>query len=301
MKKTILYSYFPLLVISIITGLCYGCGHNVLTTSKGIGLELVMSGDNTMPTFRGGEWDAVSYVPRGNTAMSMTTSTGGILGTGGTSQTITVTAGTQLNEGNITSILTSENCPDVAKVVLSESLKTLIKDPVIAPETSARTTYAAAASGPDAILVKTESTGVDKIVDKVAENAEPIKEVLNTTVNKTGDVLETTVNTAGNTVTSISLSAILATKWLLIVITIAVVIIVLLAVKLLIKVVPIIVDYFKNRKLTVDAVGVNVVSEIDKDGLTVKTPIGTSDSITVSSLKSTAEEFLSSSNLKINK
>lgn len=160
------------------------CGHNVVTVSKGIGMNLSWDGANYVPNVKFGQWDQITYVPRGNTSMSTTTVTGGNLGSGGISQTVTFSAGTQLNEKNIVQIC---NSPYTSDKVKEELVKTvlLVKAPEKMPASS-KTVAAAAAVGPEAKDVKPVVTGVDKAIESVSENAgkaiDATKEVANNTV-----------------------------------------------------------------------------------------------------------------------
>ena len=85
-----LIDLFPILF------LC-SCGHNVVTVSKGVGINFSWDGSNYVPNVKLGQWDQITYVVRGNSSAATTTVTGGNLGTGGIAQTIAFNSGTQLN------------------------------------------------------------------------------------------------------------------------------------------------------------------------------------------------------------
>lgn len=178
------------------------CGHNVVTVSKGIGLNFSWDGTNYVPNVKFGQWDQITYVPRGNTTMSTTTVTGGNLGSGGISQTVTFSAGTQLNEKNIVDICSSPYTSDKVK---EELVKTIVL--VKAPQkiTAASKTVAAAASvGPNAEDIKPVVTGTDKIVQAVSENAgkaiDATKQVANNTVDSVQDYSKSATKSISNNI-----------------------------------------------------------------------------------------------------
>lgn len=176
-------------LVTLITFMLCSCGHNVVTVSKGLGLNLSWDGANYIPNVKLGNWDVITYVPRGNTSMTTTTVTGGNLGSGGVSQSVTFSSGIQLNEKNIVQIC---NNPHTSNEVKTELVKSIaqVKPPVMIPSTS-KTIAAAAAVGPQAKDVAPVSTGVDKIVDAASQNTgkaiQATKEIANNAVDSVQD------------------------------------------------------------------------------------------------------------------
>ena len=82
-----------------------GCGHSFVTVDKGIGVHLKFPLPNGQPIvdLKLGYIDSTTTVIRGNTSVEASTATGGnglSLGAG-TSQTVLVTSGPQVNEGYV--------------------------------------------------------------------------------------------------------------------------------------------------------------------------------------------------------
>ena len=142
MKK--LNVIFGIFVLFLITG----CGHNIYTSTKGIGLDASWNGDSYIPSVRFGLFQASTFIPRGNITMSVTNATGGVLGDGGTSQTIVIKAGVQLNEANIVQICNNPTTADSVKLAAVQNVTTA-KVPDETP-TAVKITSASAATGPDA-------------------------------------------------------------------------------------------------------------------------------------------------------
>ena len=124
MKKTIL-----IVAAIIIALLITSCGHNFATQSKGIGIDVSWTGESYIPNVRMGYWDDTTAVVRGNTTVSASTATGGgiLAGQGGTSQTLQIATGTQINQGYIKDILTDPNLDTEAKVAFIKALTKLEK------------------------------------------------------------------------------------------------------------------------------------------------------------------------------
>ncbi len=122
MKKTILI-VAAIIIALIITS----CGHNMVTQSKGIGIDVSWTGENYVPNIKLGYWDETSAAVRGNATVSASTASGGglLVGQGGTSQTLQIATGTQINEGYIKDILTDPNLSTEAKVAFIKILAQL--------------------------------------------------------------------------------------------------------------------------------------------------------------------------------
>ena len=127
MKKTIL-----IIAAIVIALMITSCGHNMVTQSKGIGIDISWTGENYVPNVKLGYWDETSAAVRGNATVSASTASGGglLVGEGGTSQTLQIATGTQINEGYIKDILTDPNLSTEAKVAFIKILAQL-EHPVI--------------------------------------------------------------------------------------------------------------------------------------------------------------------------
>ena len=126
MKKIIKLTV--IMAIAIVTVfMVTGCGHNIASQSKGIGIDVSWNGSNYVPNVRLGYWDDTTAVVRGNAAVSASTATGGgaLAGEGGTSQTIEIATGTQVNEGYIKDILTDPNLDTDAKIAFIKAIAKL--------------------------------------------------------------------------------------------------------------------------------------------------------------------------------
>ena len=72
MRKTIL------IVVAIVIALMISsCGHNMVTQSKGIGIDVSWTGENYVPNIKLGYWDETSAAVRGNANVSASTASGG--------------------------------------------------------------------------------------------------------------------------------------------------------------------------------------------------------------------------------
>ena len=107
-----------------------GCGHNIASQSKGIGIRVSWTGDSNFPELQAGYYDNNTGVIRGNATYTSSTATGGGLlsGQGGTSQTFQLSTGIQVNEGNLVKILTDPNTDAETKIALVKAL-TLLNPP----------------------------------------------------------------------------------------------------------------------------------------------------------------------------
>ena len=116
-----------ILAMLVLGSLCTGCGHNIATQTKGIGIDVSWNSNSYVPNLKIGYWDDNNAVVRGNTSYSSSTASGSnvIGGQGGTSQTLQIATGTQVNEGYIKDILVDPNLDTVAKVAFIEALTKL--------------------------------------------------------------------------------------------------------------------------------------------------------------------------------
>lgn len=165
MKKTILVIMAVILAI-IITG----CGHNMVTQSKGIGIDVSWTGENYVPNIKLGYWDETSAAVRGNANVSASTASGGglMVGEGGTSQTFQIATGTQINEGYIKDILTDPNIDTEAKVAFIKAL-TKLECPATSGSVNKTTSAESIIQGSEDL---TEETLEETFKEKQAKEAE---------------------------------------------------------------------------------------------------------------------------------
>lgn len=125
MKK--LKLFMTTIIAMFIVFMVTGCGHNIASQSKGIGVNVSWNGDSYVPNVKLGYWDQNTAVVRGNTTFTSSTATGGgiLNGEGGTSQTLQLSTGTQVNEGNIKDILMSPDIDTAAKIEFIKALDKL--------------------------------------------------------------------------------------------------------------------------------------------------------------------------------
>lgn len=148
-----------------------GCGHSVVTVDKGIGIDLKIPLPNggSLINLRMGYIDSTTTVLRGNTSVQASNASGGnALSLGaGTTQTVLVTSGPQLNEGYVAQILTNQNTDPKTKQAIAEYLlKT--KHPVIKP-TALTVSNGGVATGQNPPKPKDVKTGFDNVVDKISD------------------------------------------------------------------------------------------------------------------------------------
>ena len=163
---------FYLTLLSI--GILSGCGHGVLITNKLTGLSV------TVPVYDGqrlgvtiGSLESTTATVRGGTTVeTKSVSGGGLLsGAGGINHLTTMKTNTQLNEGYLTEVLTSPECPESVKTILASNLATAAQAPQSQPEVI-QTAQSTVHSGESAVTSNnvqqiTTPTGVDKIIDGV--------------------------------------------------------------------------------------------------------------------------------------
>ena len=79
--------------ISLLTILLSGCGHNVVTNSRGTGVEIAWDGSSYIPTLRLGQWDVTNVVVKENVTVDTATNTT----TGAGTQVASTQTGTTTN------------------------------------------------------------------------------------------------------------------------------------------------------------------------------------------------------------
>jgi len=186
---------FFLIILLLFTG----CGHNIGTTSKGIGLNVSWTSGSYLPNMALGYWDINQAVVRGNAVYTVNTSTGGSAALiGGTSQSMELKAGTQFNEGNLKEVLANPLVDKDVKIAVAEKVNTTTY-----PEPtsfSVRTSSAAAASGTTLLEVKPVTSGLDKIVETVGEVASTAVQTVPSAVVTASENVKTSTDTVKDTV-----------------------------------------------------------------------------------------------------
>lgn len=165
MKKTIL-----IVAVIILALMVTSCGHNMVTQSKGIGIDVSWTGENYVPNIKLGYWDETSAAVRGNANVSASTASGGglMVGEGGTSQTFQIATGTQINEGYIKDILIDPNIDTEAKVAFIKAL-TKLECPATNGSVNKTTTAESIIQGSEDL---TEETLEETFKEKQAKEAE---------------------------------------------------------------------------------------------------------------------------------
>jgi len=188
-----------LLCFTPIMLMCGGCGHNVFTELKAIGLDATVPVYGTPVGVRIGQSEITTASIRGNCSFTTQSSTGGglVATTGGTGRVNTLKSGPQLNEGYVESVMTSDKVPAEVKIALAKNY--LVRTAPEPQPTATKTIGAATGSGSQPPEVEPSSTGIDKIVDKTAEVA---PKIVPPVAEATKEAVVKTVDTAGTTVTS---------------------------------------------------------------------------------------------------
>lgn len=178
MKKEIIF--ISILICLIICG----CGHNITNNTKGIGLDISWQSNNYIPNIRLGYWDAASALLRGNAHYNSNTSNGAsFTATGGISQTIQLDTCTQLNEGYLKEVLNNQNTSDQTKYFI---IQHLTKYPKIIQPTSSKTIGSASTIGSNPTIINPETTGTDKIIQKISDAYQNSVNAFNNVVDVSG-------------------------------------------------------------------------------------------------------------------
>lgn len=72
---------YKVFLLSMLLTLVTGCGHNVVTNSRGTGVEIAWDGSSYIPTIRLGQWDVTSVVVKENVTVDTSTNTTTAAGT----------------------------------------------------------------------------------------------------------------------------------------------------------------------------------------------------------------------------
>lgn len=171
-----------------------GCGHNIGTSSKGIGINLSWTSGSYLPNLAVGYWDINQAVVRGNSTYTVNTATGGgVTSLGGTAQTIELKSGPQFNEGNVREVLVEPTVHPDVKLELIKNLNTSVSPK--SDSFSVKTSNAAAASGDKLLEVKPLTSGLNKVVETVGEVASTAVEKIPEAATKvSADVKSSTEN-----------------------------------------------------------------------------------------------------------
>ena len=84
---------YKVVLLSMLLALVTGCGHNVVTNSRGTGVEIAWDGSSYIPTIRLGQWDVTSVVVKENVTVDTSTNTT----TGAGTQVASTQTGTTTN------------------------------------------------------------------------------------------------------------------------------------------------------------------------------------------------------------
>lgn len=196
--KVLMMTTFMFIVNAIML-VCPGCGHNTFSEIKTVGLDATIPVYSTPVGVRVGQSEITMAAVRGNTSFSSQSTTGGglLATTAGTGKVHVLKSGPQVNEGYIKDIMTSPDVPAEAKVVIAKHYLTT-PAPEVQPAVT-KTLGAATGSGDTPPKVEPIRTGVDNVVDKVAEAA---PKVVPPIADATKEVVNNTVTTVGDTATS---------------------------------------------------------------------------------------------------
>lgn len=201
MRKTIL------IVVAIVIALMItSCGHNMVTQSKGIGIDVSWTGENYVPNIKLGYWDETSAAVRGNANVSASTASGGglMVGEGGTSQTFQIATGTQINEGYIKDILIDPNIDTEAKVAFIKAL-TKLECPAtsgsINKTTSAESTIMGSEGLTEEELEAKQAKDAEEAIDELVQKLEAMEKAKAEAVSETKEA----VNKASGTGTASSI------------------------------------------------------------------------------------------------
>ena len=189
MKKTIL------IVVAIVIALMItSCGHNMVTQSKGIGIDVSWTGENYVPNIKLGYWDETSAAVRGNANVSASTASGGglLVGEGGTSQTFQIATGTQINEGYIKDILIDPNIDTEAKVAFIKAL-TKLECPATNGSVNKTTTAESIIQGSEGLteeeLEEKQNKEAEEAIDELVAKLEAMEKAKAQQVSETKEVV----------------------------------------------------------------------------------------------------------------
>ena len=184
-----------------------GCGHSLYHKVQGTGVY------GRIPTPNGGslievaigDMSITSGILRGGATLDQNTSKGGTFGTVSIAKHTHISTVPAMNQGNIKEVLTSPNTDDKTKQKIAEYLVTREQIPV--PSAAVTSVNSASATGekdkiPEA---KPTKTGMDNVVDKVAEVAPPIVQSVAQTVQEVAPpVIQSVATNTAQTVQNIS-------------------------------------------------------------------------------------------------
>lgn len=238
---TIFFAFISLLF------LC-SCGHTMYHKVQGTGLY------GRIPTPNGGslievaigDMNITSGILRGGATLDENTSKGGTFGTVAIGRHTTLTTVPAVNEGNIRDILTSPNTDDKTKQMVAQYLITRQQLP---PPASAVTSVNSGAATGDKTSIpeaKATKTGIDNVVDKVAQTTQQVvPAVVPPVTDAAKDITKTVATAAENSVkdvTDTTVSWMTNIKWI---VTIACITLIIIAILIFI-----IIKKFKKKSVT---------------------------------------------------
>ena len=200
-----------------------GCGHGVLISNKLTGIALTFPvGDGQQIGVVIGSTESTTATVRGGTTVESTSVSGtGILsGTGGANHITTMRTNAQLNEGYLSDVLTSENCPESVKLILASNLVNASKAPETNPAV-VQTGQSSFHSGDTAVTsnavptINNPPTVIESVVGGVtAVVHDTTSSIVDITGNATGLVTNITTNVVSTTANSASGFLDSVTKWI---------------------------------------------------------------------------------------
>lgn len=200
-----------------------GCGHGVLISNKLTGIALTFPvGDGQQIGVVIGSTESTTATVRGGTTVESTSVSGtGILsGTGGANHITTMRTNAQLNEGYLSDVLTSENCPESVKLILASNLVNASKAPETNPAV-VQTGQSSFHSGDTAVTsnavptINNPPTVIESVVGGVtAVVHDTTSSIVDITGNATGLVTNITTNIVSTTANSASGFLDNVTKWI---------------------------------------------------------------------------------------
>jgi hypothetical protein len=173
-----------------------GCGHTMYHKVEGTGIygRIPTPNGSSLIEVAIGDMNITSGILRGGATLDENTSKGGTFGTVSIGRHTHLSTTPAMNEGNIRDVLISQHTDDKTKQLIAEYLITRGQN--VAPASAVTAVNAGAATGDKSSIpeVKPTKTGLDNVVEKVADVAPkvvtPIAENTAKTVIEISDDIE---------------------------------------------------------------------------------------------------------------
>lgn len=236
MKKIIISCIFILNIIFLCS-----CGHTMYHKVQGTGIygRIPLPNGSSLIEVAIGDMNITSGILRGGATLDQNTSKGGTFGSVSIGRHTTLTTVPAVNEGNIRDILTSPNTDDKTKQMIAQYLITRQQLP---PPASAVTSVNAGSATGDKSSVpvaKPTKTGMDNVVDKVAQTTqEVIPEIIPPVTDAAKDITKSVATATENSVKNVSdasTSWISDFKWTIIIIGIILILVLSLGIYFFIR------------------------------------------------------------------